>query len=507
MSRSLEALKKRTAEIGHLRRVASVLEWDLQTYMPPGGAEGRAEQLALLSRLSHEMFTDAETGRLLERAEAEAKDADPDSDEARLLCNVRRDFDRAVKIPNALVAELSRHAALTEDRWAKARAENDFAAFAPSLEKMFDLVRQVAAHLGYKDDPYDPLLEGYEPGMKTADVAAIFADLKPRLIELTQAITNAPQRADGAPPQGHFPVEAQSALTLRVVQALGYDLRRGRQDQTPHPFCTTFSRDDVRITTRFDERSLDVALYASLHEAGHALYEQGLPAAHDNTPIGDAASAGVHESQSRLWENLVGRSRAFCTFLFPLLQETFPGPLEGWTAERFYRTVNRVRPSFIRVEADEVTYNLHILLRFELERDLLADRLKVADLPEAWNARMQAYLGITPPDDARGVLQDVHWAGGLVGYFPTYTLGNLMAAQMWHVIRQALPDLHAQIKRGDFAPLLNWLRENVHRHGSKYLPDELIVKATGEPLTSQRYVEYLTSKFNDLYALGESPGE
>lgn len=498
---SIEKLKARMSDIGHLHRAAAVLEWDLQTYMPPGGAAARAAQIALLSRLAHEQFTDPETGRLLKLAEAEVAGMAPESDEVRLVRNVRRDYDREVKIPTELAAELSRHAALSQDIWAKARAESDFAAFTPALERMFDLLRQAAERLGYEDEPYDALLDHYEPGAKTREIAVLFDDLKPQLRELTQAIVASPNYQDVPVLAGSFPVETQKEFALQAVRELGYDLQRGRQDQSPHPFCTTFSRDDVRITTRFREERLEIAFYASLHEAGHALYEQGIPAEYDNTPLGGGTSSGVHESQSRLWENLVGRSRSYCAYIFPRLQQAFPEPLVGWDAERFYRAVNRVTPSFIRVEADEVTYNLHVLLRFELERDLLMQRLTVNDLPDVWNAKMQEYLGITPPDDAHGVLQDVHWSAGLVGYFPTYTLGNLLSAQLWHTLRQAIPDLGDRIEQGDFAPLLAWLRENVHRHGRKYMPDELIRRVTGEPLTAQYYLEYLRGKFGEIYGL------
>jgi carboxypeptidase Taq len=501
MTGHIEALKARLADIGNLRRAAAVLEWDLQTCMPPGGAKARSEQLALLSRLAHEQFVAEETRRLLERAESEAQGRDPDSDEARLIRNVRRDFDRAVKIPTALAAEMAGHAALSQEVWAKARAGNDFAAFAPSLDKMMDLVRQAAACLGYEDDPYDPLLDQFEPGAKTAAVAATFAELRPQLVALTRDIVQASEGRQETLPEGPYPVAAQNAFTKRIVQAIGYDMARGRQDQAPHPFCTSFSRDDVRITTRFSERHLEMALYASLHEMGHALYEQGMRAEWDNTPLDSGASSGFHESQSRLWENLVGRSRAFCSFIFPQIQAAFPEALAGVTAERFHRAVNRVEPSLIRVEADEVTYNLHILLRFELERELLADRLKVADLPEVWNAKMQEYLGVTPTDDAHGVLQDIHWSAGMVGYFPTYALGNLMSAQLWRALRQELPDLDAQIGRGEFAPLLKWLRVHVHACGRKYMPDELIRRVTGEPLNARYFVEYLRGKFGDLYGL------
>ncbi|HZT40587.1 MAG TPA: carboxypeptidase M32 [Chthonomonadaceae bacterium] len=501
MSENLSQLKSRMAKIARLGEAAALLEWDLQTYMPPGAVAARAEQSATLGEFVHELFTAEEIGALLAKSEADTAGTDADSDDARLLRALRRDYDRAIKLPADLVAEFARHTALAQDIWQRARAASDFAAFAPALEKMLDLTRRQAEALGYKDHIYEALLDIYEPGARQADVAAMFAEMKPALISLTQAIAASAHPVDDRLLHGDFPIEKQKALTLRAVQAIGYDLQRGRQDEAPHPFCTSFSRDDVRITTRFDPKFLSQALYASMHEAGHGLYEQGFPPEYEATPLGHAASLGIHESQSRLWENLVGRSRAFSTFLFPLLQETFPDAFAHVAPEAYYRAINKVAPSFIRVEADEVTYNLHILLRFELECDLLTGKLAVSDLPAAWNAKMQAYLGITPPNDAEGVLQDVHWSGGLIGYFPTYSIGNLVSGQLWHAIGQALPERDAQVARGEFAPLLGWLRENVHRYGRKYLPAELIQKATGEPLTSRYYMDYLTAKYRDIYQL------
>lgn len=493
MSHALQQLKRHLSEIGHLHRAIAVLDWDQQTYMPPGGAQARAEQIGYLSGLAHARFTSDDTRRLLEAAEQETAGADPDSDEARLVANARRDFDHAVRIPADLAAELAEHTSASQLVWRTARQKQDFSLFAPALARTLDLVRRIADLLGYPDEPYDALLDEYEPGTRTADVVAVFERLKPALVDLVR------ERCAGADPEpanpfrGSFPAGDQHRLTLRVVEAIGYDLSRGRQDTAAHPFCTNFSRDDVRITTRFDESRPDYALYSSMHEAGHALYEQGIPAEYDNTPLGGAASMGFHESQSRMWENFVGRSRSFIEWIWPLLLEAFPASLDGWNAERFHSEVNRVQPSLIRVEADEVTYNLHILLRFELERELLNGRLRVEQLPGEWNQRMEAYLGIVPPNDGDGVLQDIHWSAALIGYFPTYTLGNLIAGQLWHCIQQAIPNLQAQIARGEFAPLLQWLRENVHRYGRKYRPAELLQRVTGEALSPEYLVEHLRS--------------
>ena len=501
MSENLTGLKTRLNQITRLGQAAGLLGWDQQTYMPSGAAEARAEQMAALSQLIHEMLTGAETAALLAKSEADAQGMDADSDDVRMLRNTRREFDRATKLPTSLVVEMAKHETLAQEIWIKARKDSDYAAFRPALEKMFDLARQKAECYGYEAHIYDALIDPFEADAKQAEIAKMFADMKPGLVALTQAIRESKNPVDDSLLYGDYPTDKQRALTLQTVAALGYDLNRGRQDEAAHPFCSTFSRDDARITTRFDPKFLSQALYASLHEAGHAMYEQGSPPQFEGTTLAGGVSLGVHESQSRLWENLVGRSRPFCRYIFPTLQETFPDALKSANPETFYRAVNKVEPSLIRVEADEVTYNLHILMRFELECDLLTGALNFDDLPDAWNAKMKEYFGITPPDAAQGCLQDVHWSAALIGYFPTYSIGNLLSAQLFHAARIALPDLDAQIERGEFAPLLNWLRENVHHYGSKFLPREVILKATGEPLTSRYYVEYMTEKYKDIYRL------
>lgn len=500
MSENLQLLKAQMARIERLTEASNLLGWDQQTYMPPGAARARAEQMAVLAEVAHNFAASEEYGSLLARSESDLQGMDPDHDDVRLLKAARRTYDRITKLPADFVAEMSRQSTLSMGIWQKAREDNDFVAFIPALKRMFDLARQQAEYLGYQNHPYDALLDAYEPGATQASIAAMFSDLKPALVQLTHAISNATQVEDSLL-HNDFPIDTQKQITLKIVKALGYDLNRGRQDEAVHPFCTNFSRDDVRITTRFDAHFLSMALYASLHEAGHGMYEQGIPARFDATDLGRAASLGVHESQSRLWENLVGRSRAFSKWAFPQLQAGFPNALGGSDAESYYRAINRVEPSFIRVEADEVTYNLHILLRFELETALLTNTLAVEDLPEAWNSKMQSYLGITPPDFAQGVLQDVHWSIGLIGYFPTYSIGNLLSAQLWYAAKRALPDLDAQIERGEFTPLLDWLHTHVHGYGAKYLPAELVVKATGEPLSASCYRDYLTHKFHDIYGL------
>lgn len=495
----IEALEAHLAEIKALSEAAALLGWDQQTYMPAGGAGSRAAQMAALSGVIHEKMTGAETARRLQAAEAAALGADPDSDEAALVRAVRRDFDQATKLPGELVAETARVTALAHAHWADARASADWGRFAPDLERILDLTRQTADHLGHGGERYDALLDQYEPGTTTAEVRALFQAIKPDTVALVKRIAaRGPDATDASVLSRFYPEDAQLRFGETTIKALGYDFGCGRQDRALHPFCTSFGSGDVRITTRVDPNFLPMALFGSIHETGHALYEQGLSRRYPGV-LGAAASLGVHESQSRLWENLVGRSRPFWSHFYPALQAAFPASLGETSEEDFCRAINKVEPSLIRVEADEVTYNLHILLRFELETMLLSGALSVADAPAAWNAKMQEYFGLTPPDDAAGILQDVHWSAGLIGYFPTYTLGNILSVQLFH---KADADgggrLSSQIAAGDFAPLLTWLRENIHQWGRKYLPKELAVRATGSPLDPAPYLAYLQTKFGEV---------
>jgi carboxypeptidase Taq len=383
--------------------------------------------------------------------------------------------------------------------WVQARKESNFALFQPALEKILGLQRDLAQCLGFEESPYDALLDQYEPGMKKAELVRIFSELKAGLVPLVQKISERLGQVDDEVLRRHFAEPAQWELSLEAARRIGYDFQRGRQDKSVHPFTTSFSVNDVRITTRVDERFLPTALFGTLHECGHALYEQGISQSLERSPLAAGASLGVHESQSRLWENLVGRSRSFWKFFFAHLRQAFPQNLEDVSLESFYRSINRVEPSLVRVEADEVTYNLHILLRFELESDLVEGRLALADLPEAWNAGMKTSLGVVPSDDARGVLQDVHWSNGLIGYFPTYSLGNLLSVQLFEKAQSEIPSLAAQIEDGDFQALLKWLRENIHQHGRKFLPSELINRATGKPLQASPYLCYLNQKYSEIY--------
>ncbi len=495
----LDRLKTRLGEICDLRAAAAILGWDQQTYMPPGGGAARSEQLATLQRLSHETFISPEVGELLELAAAETADLAYDSDEASLMRVTRRDYQKARKVPPSLVAEIARTTSQGIEVWTNSKAQSDFALFRPVLKRIFQLEQDLARCLEFDEHIYDALLDQYEPGMKTNVLKALFADLRQHLVPLVQSVSQSRRHVDDSALHQLYDPQKQWDFGVEVLKRFGYDLKRGRQDKSAHPFTTSFSVNDVRITTRIDEGFLPSALFSTLHECGHALYEQGVSHSLERTPLGGGASLGIHESQSRLWENLIGRSRGFWQFFFPRLQSIFPQALSKISFEGFYRAINLVQPSLIRVEADEVTYNLHVLLRFELEVEILDNRLNVDDLPEAWNSKMKTYLGMIPPDDTQGVLQDVHWSNGLIGYFPTYTLGNLISTQLFEAATRECPAILQQLEQGEFSELLNWLRRHVHQHGRKFLPTELAERATGKPLQADAYLKYLTEKVADIY--------
>jgi carboxypeptidase Taq len=444
------------------------------------------------------MLVDAETGRLLEALDQ----PDPSSEDGALVRRARREYEKATRLPGELVAEISRTTALAEPAWVEARERSDWSLFAPHLETILPLQREAAEHLGYEDHLYDALLDGYEPGAKKARLEKMFEELKTELVPLIRSISERDGEDREAPLHNAFDEKAQERFGEEVITRFGYDWDRGRQDRTVHPFCIGLTPGDVRITTRFDPGWLSPALFGTMHETGHALYEQGVDPAYARTPLSGGTSMGIHESQSRLWENLVGRSRPFWSHFYPGLQKAFPEALGEFELEAFYRAINAVSPSEIRVEADEVTYNLHILLRFELEVALIEGSLSVSDLPSAWNAKMEEYLGITPENEATGALQDVHWSAGLFGYFPTYTIGNVLSVALFDEAIGAYPAIPEQIAEGEFSTLLGWLRENIHRHGSRYYPDELIERVTGRPLDAAPYLKYLKNKFGQLYEAG-----
>ncbi|GAB5519544.1 MAG: carboxypeptidase M32 [Rhodothermales bacterium] len=498
MADPIVALRAHLAPIHDLNMAAAVLEWDQETYMPDGGADARARQVTTLRRLAHERFASEETGTLLDRAEQ--ADLAPDSIDAALVHVTRRDYTQAVKLPTRLVAELAEAVSHAKRAWQEARGTDTFATFAPHLQRIVDLNIEQAECYGYAEQPYDALLDLYEPGITTAEVATIFDDVRTQLVPLVHALTAA-QAPDASVLHRHFDSDAQWAFGVEVAEAFGYDMNRGRQDHSAHPFTTNFSINDVRLTTRIDEQFFSPGFFGTLHEAGHGMYEQGIDQALEGTRLAAGASLGVHESQSRLWENLVGRSRPFWDYYWPQAQNHFPS-LADVDRDTFYRALNNVAASPIRVEADEVTYNLHIMLRFEIEQGLIGRTMQVNDLPSIWNDRMNAYLGIRPANDAKGVLQDIHWSLGAIGYFPTYALGNLMSVQLFNQARTDLGDLDAQIGQGEFSKLLEWLQANVHRFGRTRSAGEILHAATGQPLQAKPWLDYIRQKYSALYGLG-----
>ncbi len=498
MSNTYEKLMDRMKDVARLHSVAELLGWDQETYMPKEGVRARAQQVALIAGLAHERLVADETRALLDETPG-----DPDDYVAQTnVRESRRLFARAANVPTDLVKEIARTSSLAKEAWVKAREQSKFAEFAPFLEKLLELKKQVAECIGYETEPYDALMDEFEPGANAADIEKLFTDLREATVPLLRSILEAPSRPDASILTRHYPRAAQETLSRKMAEALDFDFDSGRTDVSVHPFCTTIGGcGDVRLTTRYQEQFLPAALFGTMHEVGHALYEQGLPREHLFTPMGEFISLGIHESQSRLWENMVGRSRAFWTFHLDAVKKAFPDALGGVSLDEFYRAINTVKPSFIRVEADEVTYNLHIILRFEIERALFQGTLGAADIPTAWNEAMNRMLGVTPPNDREGCLQDIHWSMGAFGYFSTYALGNLYAAQFFEKAKKDIPDLFDRIAANDHRPLLEWLRTNIHRHGKRYRADELVKLVTGRPLAIEPFVTYVTEKFSPIYGL------
>jgi carboxypeptidase Taq len=497
----LAELRRRLAEVADLNGAGAVLVWDQATYMPAGGSALRARQGATLSRLAHEKFTDPEVGRLLDGLAAYAEGLPKDSDNAALIRVTRRDYDKATKVPAAFVAQMTEVGSASYDAWTRARPANDFATMRPYLEQMLDFSRRYANYLGPYQHIADPLIDGPDQGMTVASVRALFGELRAALVPMVKAIAEQPVTDDVCLRRA-FPEDKQLALGLQAIGRFGYDFVRGRLDKTHHPFCTKFGPGDVRITTRVKENDFGEALFSTLHETGHALYEQGVDPRYGGTPLDSGASSGVHESQSRLWENVVGRSRGFWAYFYPIVRQTFPEQLGKVPLETFYRAINKVERSLIRTDADEVTYNLHVMLRFDLELDLLEGRLKVKDLPEAWRARFAADFGITPPDDRDGCLQDVHWYAGTVGgAVQGHTIGNVLSAQFYAAALKAHPEIPGEISTGEFGTLHGWLRKRLYRHGRKYSPADVVNRATGKSMALEPYLAYLRGKYGKLYAL------
>lgn len=501
MEARLHELRAHLQEIDDINSAAAVLNWDQSTYMPPGGAAARARQLATLSRLAHVRSTDPELGRLLADLMPYSEQLPYDHPDAALIRVAQRNYERMTRIPVDLASDIAAHTAASYHAWTQARPANDFAAMLPYLERTLELSRRVADCFPGYDHPADPLIDVSDYGMRAAVIRDLFARLRAGLTPIIRAIVAQPPIDDSCL-RKYYPRDDQLAFGEQIIRQFGYDFERGRQDLTHHPFATKFSVGDVRITTRINEHDLGDGLFSTLHESGHAMYEQGVDPAFEGTPLCGGVSAGVHESQSRLWENLIGRSRPFWEHFYPELQQTFPQQLGNVPLDEFYRAINRVQPSLIRTDADEVTYNLHVMIRFDLELALLEGNLKLRELPEAWNARYAEDLGVTVPDYRDGVLQDVHWFGGLIGgAFQGYTLGNILSAQFLAAARAAYPEIDDEIGRGEFASLHGWLREHIYRHGSVYTPNELIERATGKPMEIEPYLTYLRQKYTAIYGI------
>jgi len=508
VTKTYEELKTRLAGIHDLRMARAILGWDQHTKMPPKAGEVRAEQLGTLDRLAHELFISDEIGRLLDDLHGYEDGLDADSNEASLIRVARRDYEKAKRVPPDLRAEMTRSGAIALSAWVEAREKSDFSIFLPYLKRNVELQHEYIAcfeGLDY-ETAYDVLLDDFDEGMTTPEVQAVFDELKRELIPLLAEIAARSDRVDDSSLYGHFPIEAQRAFALEVLERIGFDHESWRLDPTVHPFAMSAATTDIRLTTRYDETDLGVSLFATIHEFGHGFYEANVDRALERTPLAQVTSMSLHESQSRMWENLVGRGLPFWRFFYPRLQSAFPDQFGNVELDEYYRAINKVQPSLIRVEADEATYNLHVILRFELEQQMLSGELALEDLPEAWNARMTEYLGIEVPDDARGVLQDVHWSGGAIGYFPTYSLGNVVSVQLWEPLRAEIPDLDAQLERGEFGELAGWLRENLHRHGRKYTSREMLERIAGGPMDPGPYLRYLREKLGEIYGLPVETG-
>lgn len=470
--------------------------------MPPAAVGLRAEQLATLSRLSHETLVSSETGDLISALE---DSFDADSEEGAMVALARRGFDKSTKLPSKLVEERARATSLAQPAWVEAREKADFSIFASHLEKLMAIQKETAEHLGYEDHPYDALHDLFEMNGTKAKLEPMFEELKAGIVPLLKKVNDAASREETSRETailGEFDEAAQERFIRRVLTDYGYDWSRGRQDVVVHAFCINIGGpEDVRLTTNYSPARMDKALYTSLHESGHGMYEQGVSPAYSRTPLGGGVSMGIHESQSRLFENIVGRSRGFWGHYLPVLSEEFPGAFEGVGVEEMYRAVNEAKPGFIRIDSDELTYNLHILLRFEIEVALMEEEISVNDIPSVWNAKMEEYLGIVPENDSLGALQDVHWSSGLFGYFPTYSMGNVLSVQFYEKALQEVPSIPNDIAGGDFSTLHGWMSDNIYRHGSRYEPDELVERVTGRPLDTAPYLKYLNDKYSELYAL------
>ena len=493
MADALEQLKERLTETQDLGKIARLMSWDQQVMMPRAGVGHRAEQFAALVKVAFEKATDPAIGELLDELAPLEDSLDPDSDDAALIRLARRDYAKAVRVPASLRADMARASAQANPVWVKAKAENDFASFLPVLQRNVELKLQYAELVDDgADERYDVLLDDYEPQAKTAEVRAVFEELKPPLVALIAELRD--REVDDSFIKGDFPVDGQIAIAHEVVDLFGHRPDSWRIDPTEHPFASGPGRNDVRITTHYHPDSIK-SLFSTMHEYGHGLYSHQQPEHLERLPTGGPCSLGIHESQSRLWENLVGRSEPFWRLFYPRLQATFPGQLGSVELDRFLPAVNRSKPGLIRIEADEVTYGMHVMLRFELEQDIVEGRVELKDLPQVWNEKMWDYLGVEVPDDAHGVLQDVHWSGGMIGYFSTYLLGTVMSVQIWQAVQRDVPELEEQVARGEFDTLREWLGSHIHQLGRKYTSQEVLQRATGSTLQAQPYLDYLRLKY------------
>jgi len=500
MQEKLRKLAELISEIVDIQHSIALLGWDQQVYMPSGGAEERGYMMGTLGKIAHEKFTSDEMGKLLGELNKYLPDLDPDSENYRIISVTSKDYEKTTRVPSSFITDQAQVVSLAQQAWMEARAKSDFSIFLPHLEKVVDLSRRYVSFFPQGDHPYDTLLDTFEPGMKTAEVRAIFDEIRPQQVELIKAISQQPQ-VDDAFMHLSYDEKSMWDFSVEVASAFGYDWNRGRQDPTTHPFCQSIGPDDVRITSRWVPELPFALLFGTMHETGHALYEQGVGHTWNRSALEGGASLGIHESQSRMWENLVGRSRAFWTYFYPRLQSRFSTQLGNVSLDQFYRAINKVHPSYIRVEADEATYNLHIMLRLEIELGMVENSLSIKDLPEIWNQKMKDYLGVVPPNDAKGVLQDIHWSGGMLGYFSTYALGNLISAQLWEKFNSVNPDLNDQLQQGDFSSLLSWLRVKIHQYGRKYEPQELVQRVTKSKIDPNPYLRYLKSKYGNIYNL------
>lgn len=499
MSDTYTKLCDHARETALLTSIQGLLDWDEQTYLPPAAGAYRAEQLAYLAGKTHQRATDPALGEMLDELVESDLASDVHSESGAVIQHLKKNYDKKTKLPQSLVEELTRTSSLGQQAWQAARKADDFKIFEPLFTKTVELKQQEAEAIGYEDNIYDALLDDYEPGESTTNVASVLAGLRDQLVPLVQKIADSDRKPKVEILRQTYPVDQQEAFGKQAAGAIGFDFQTGRLDVTAHPFCGGAGPNDVRLTTRYDADDFVSGFFSILHEAGHGIYEQGLPSEHFGLPTGEAVSLGIHESQSRMWENIVGRSRAFWEHFLPHAKKAFPEPLKGVDLDTFFFAVNDSRPSLIRVESDEATYNLHILIRFELEQALLTGDLKPADAPAAWDEKYQQYLGIQAPSAADGILQDVHWSAGLFGYFPTYSLGNLYASQLFEQADADLGGLNAQFSQGDFAPLLGWLRENIHQHGQRYTAAELVEKVSGKPLSHDALMRHLNGKYGKLY--------